>query len=303
MPGPGTIATAPSVARATSSGRSAAAWVWPTRSTAISQGVSASHMAIDIPGSPGAPVVAPTRGTVTDIKYQPEGYGLNVRLQTESGLTIILAHLQAAVKDLFVGQQVEAGQVVGLLGSTGHSTGPHLHLEVRQPGYAVDRFIPNTSSGIGAIDPMQFLSGTTSVAASRTTPSTSTYTYAPTTRTTVATSTTPAGTPIISAPKVSAKSSAASAAKAGPTSVGVSSVTGTAGTRAGQAIKIASTPIGDVTVPAPGELFTSGLIIAIGVILVIAGMVMLGLRAAKGTTRGIEKGADLAGEVKKAVSA
>jgi murein DD-endopeptidase MepM/ murein hydrolase activator NlpD len=73
------------------------------------------------------------------------GYGNMVELDHGHGVTTRYAHLSAF--QVAHGQTVTAGQVVGLLGSTGRSTGPHLHYETRINGEAIDpaRFLQNGS--------------------------------------------------------------------------------------------------------------------------------------------------------------
>ena len=85
------------------------------------------HTGIDIAANHGAPVVAGEAGRVTSAAYQG-GYGLMVQIDHGGGVVTRYAHLSsAAVKS---GQQVERGQLIGRVGSTGNSTGPHLHFEV-----------------------------------------------------------------------------------------------------------------------------------------------------------------------------
>lgn len=89
------------------------------------------HTGIDIAGNHGAPVVASEAGRVISAAYQG-GYGLMVEINHGGGVVTRYAHLSsAAVKP---GQQVERGQLVGRVGSTGNSTGPHLHFEVIMNG-------------------------------------------------------------------------------------------------------------------------------------------------------------------------
>ena len=64
------------------------------------------------------------------------GWGNVVTIAVGSGVRTMLAHLSRV--DVAVGQRVAQGEAVGAVGSTGNSTGPHLHLEVRYRGAAVD---------------------------------------------------------------------------------------------------------------------------------------------------------------------
>ncbi len=86
-----------------------------------------SHLGVDIAANHGSPIVAAEAGTVISADYQG-GYGLCVDINHGGGVVTRYAHLSSsAVKS---GQSVERGQFVGRAGSTGNSTGPHLHFEV-----------------------------------------------------------------------------------------------------------------------------------------------------------------------------
>jgi murein DD-endopeptidase MepM/ murein hydrolase activator NlpD len=93
------------------------------------------HEGIDIGAPAGAPVVASAAGTVI---YAGElgGYGNLVVIDHGGGLATAYGHMAAI--GVASGQQVGQGEAVGLVGSTGHSTGPHLHFEVRVNGSPVD---------------------------------------------------------------------------------------------------------------------------------------------------------------------
>lgn len=126
--------------------------VWPTVSRLISQGVTSTHKAIDIAGNIGDPIYAPMAGKITDVRSDPKGYGLNVRILLESGKELILGHLSSF--DLRPGEDVKRGQLLGALGSTGQSGGPHVHVEIREPG--PDRFLRGYTSTTTALDPYEF---------------------------------------------------------------------------------------------------------------------------------------------------
>ena len=76
----------------------------------------------------GAPVVAGASGKISFVGWQ-NGYGQLVVVDHGGGLTTRYGHLSHI--DVDAGQQVSRGQLVGKVGSTGRSTGPHLHYEVR----------------------------------------------------------------------------------------------------------------------------------------------------------------------------
>jgi murein DD-endopeptidase MepM/ murein hydrolase activator NlpD len=95
----------------------------------------AMHTGIDFRGETGEPIRATASGTVTHTGWSG-GYGKMVEIDHGNGLSTRYGHLTAI--DVEVGQTVRIGQVVGRLGSTGRSTGPHLHYETRIDGEAVD---------------------------------------------------------------------------------------------------------------------------------------------------------------------
>ncbi len=96
---------------------------------------STYHEGIDIASDYGVPVEATASGTVTQASWV-DGYGYLVEIKHDGGITTRYGHNSALL--VTVGQQVEQGTVVALVGSTGNSTGPHCHYEVRINGDAVD---------------------------------------------------------------------------------------------------------------------------------------------------------------------
>lgn len=93
------------------------------------------HRGVDIAQPKGTPVYATFDGKVRISKYM-KGYGNLIVLRHDNGLETIYGHMTE--RKFNVGDWVEAGTVIGLTGSTGRSTGPHLHYEVRYNGYAID---------------------------------------------------------------------------------------------------------------------------------------------------------------------
>jgi murein DD-endopeptidase MepM/ murein hydrolase activator NlpD len=96
---------------------------------------AAMHTGIDLRGEEGEPVRATAAGTVTHAGWSG-GYGKMVEIDHGNGLATRYAHLSAV--EVKVGDKVRIGQALGKLGSTGRSTGPHLHYETRVEGEAVD---------------------------------------------------------------------------------------------------------------------------------------------------------------------
>jgi hypothetical protein len=88
------------------------------------------HYGVDIGSPVGNPVYAYKGGTVADEFYQANGFGNHVRLDHGGGLYTIYGHLSSYA--VGKGQHVGPGQKIGGSGSTGRSTGPHLHYEVRK---------------------------------------------------------------------------------------------------------------------------------------------------------------------------
>jgi len=94
-----------------------------------------NHPGFDLAAVTGTQVAAAARGTV--VHAGPAGtYGNLVTVRHDNGFETRYAHLSAV--DVKVGDVVEAGQDVGKVGTTGYSTGPHLHFEVRHDGVAID---------------------------------------------------------------------------------------------------------------------------------------------------------------------
>lgn len=98
-------------------------------------GRSAMHTGLDFRASSGDPVRATANGTVVYAGWRG-GYGRLIEISHGNGLTTRYGHLSGI--NVRVGQSIKYGQVVGAVGSTGRSTGPHLHYETRIGGEAVD---------------------------------------------------------------------------------------------------------------------------------------------------------------------
>jgi Peptidase family M23/Putative peptidoglycan binding domain len=94
------------------------------------------HAGIDIAARRRTPVLAAGAGCVVWADWRPGGWGNLVTIAHVRGVRSMYAHL--ARVDAVVGECLPAGSRVGLVGSTGHSTGPHLHFEVRLRGAAID---------------------------------------------------------------------------------------------------------------------------------------------------------------------
>jgi len=97
--------------------------------------IPAMHTGLDFRGEVGDPIRATAAGTVTAAGWTG-GYGKMVEIDHGNGLATRYGHLSQI--DVDVGNKIRVGQVVGRLGSTGRSTGPHVHYETRIDGEAVD---------------------------------------------------------------------------------------------------------------------------------------------------------------------
>ncbi len=104
---------------------------WPTRGV-ISSGYWYGHRGIDIANAVGVAVAAADGGYVTYAGWSPIGYGYMVSIDHGNGFSTLYAHLSQWYVD--PGQAVARGQTIGAMGSTGNSTGPHLHFEIRYGG-------------------------------------------------------------------------------------------------------------------------------------------------------------------------
>ncbi|MCK9452869.1 MAG: M23 family metallopeptidase [Bacteroidales bacterium] len=98
-------------------------------------GVVSFHNGLDIAASIGTPVVAPSDAIVQRVWNHPKG-GKSLSIITPAGLRFGFAHLsKRLVKE---GDKVSAGQAIALVGTTGASTGPHLHFTVSKQGQFID---------------------------------------------------------------------------------------------------------------------------------------------------------------------
>ena len=129
-------------------------YIWPSDCRLITSGyggreqptpgASTTHMGVDIGASYGSYIYAVKSGTVVGSKYSWGGYGNYVEIDHGNGNFTLYAHMSERLVE--VGEHVEQGEVIGLCGSTGISTGPHVHYEIwenytrinplnRLPGY------------------------------------------------------------------------------------------------------------------------------------------------------------------------
>lgn len=110
-------------------------FVWPAAGT-ISQGFFWYHKGFDIANRGGGKIVAADAGKVALAGWDSSGYGNRVIVDHGNGMATLYAHM--SVLRVQVGQSVRKGDVIGDMGSTGRSTGTHLHFEVRRNGSALN---------------------------------------------------------------------------------------------------------------------------------------------------------------------
>jgi murein DD-endopeptidase MepM/ murein hydrolase activator NlpD len=125
--------------------RHASTWIWPTTGV-FTSGYGwrwgRMHRGIDMANNVGTPIVAARTGRVVFSGWHDGGYGYLVTLQHADGSRSLYAHNSRLM--VSNGQEVRQGTVIALMGSTGRSTGPHLHFEIHP-------------SGAGAVDPLTVL--------------------------------------------------------------------------------------------------------------------------------------------------
>ncbi len=126
---------APSVGRPSTVTANKSFCTWPTTVRIITQNFSWYHNGIDIATPHGIgmpPLMACTGGTVIRAGWDPWGLGLHVRIDHGNGYVTIYGHMSRL--DVSYGQKVGRGEILGLMGSTGNSTGPHVHFMVEYNG-------------------------------------------------------------------------------------------------------------------------------------------------------------------------
>jgi len=100
------------------------------------RGAAAMHPGIDLAGPVGTPIYATAEGTVLRSGWNSGGYGNLIEVNHGRGITTRFGHLSAIL--VSAGEHITRGQLIGRMGSTGRSTGSHLHYEVRIDGRAVN---------------------------------------------------------------------------------------------------------------------------------------------------------------------
>lgn len=128
-------AMAPSYAQVQAGVKGTSNFIWPTNGI-ITQYPTWYHMALDIANNAAPAILAADTGTVTFAGCIQYGYGCHVVVDHANGYQTLYAHM--SVISVSAGQAVSQGQQVGVMGSTGRSTGTHLHFEIRAGGALQD---------------------------------------------------------------------------------------------------------------------------------------------------------------------
>lgn len=112
-------------------------FIWPTHSVGISQYFAWYHPGVDLP-NPSAPAIVASDGGTVIVAGWPDNYGYGNRVVVDhgNGYQTLYAHMSNIY--VSVGQKVSRGQTLGQMGSTGRSTGTHLHFEIRYKGKALN---------------------------------------------------------------------------------------------------------------------------------------------------------------------
>lgn len=108
----------------------------PVAEIRITQGYKFFHPGLDLDGNTGDPIKPIKKGVVEVAEVSNVGYGKHVIVDHGGNLKTLYAHLSRI--NVKVGDEVDTNTILGLMGSTGHSTGDHLHFEVRDHGIPVN---------------------------------------------------------------------------------------------------------------------------------------------------------------------
>jgi murein DD-endopeptidase MepM/ murein hydrolase activator NlpD len=100
-------------------------------------GYTKMHTGVDWAAPPGTPIYAAGNGTIEKAGWEG-GYGKYIRIRHTNGYETAYGHMLAFARNMQPGTRVRQGQVIGFIGSTGLSTGPHCHFEILVNGRFVD---------------------------------------------------------------------------------------------------------------------------------------------------------------------
>ena len=109
-------------------------------------GYTRMHRGVDFAAATGTPIYAAGDGVVS-YRGRKGGYGNYIRLRHSAGYNTAYAHMSRFKKGIALGSRVRQGQVIGFVGTTGRSTGPHLHYEILSNGRQVNPLTVKMPSG------------------------------------------------------------------------------------------------------------------------------------------------------------
>jgi len=112
---------------------------YPIYPVTVNQGYRLFHPALDLDGFLGQDIKPIKNGRVEAISHSKYTYGNAIIIDHDNNLSSLYAHL-STIK-VTEGQEVNTNTVIGEVGSTGHSTGPHLHLEIRDHGQPINPYL------------------------------------------------------------------------------------------------------------------------------------------------------------------
>lgn len=110
-------------------------------------GYTRMHRGVDFAAPPGTPILASGDGVVERANWYG-GYGKYIRIRHNSRFKTAYAHLQSYANGIRKGKRVKQGQIIGYVGTTGRSTGPHLHYEVHEAGHQINPMGLKLPSGL-----------------------------------------------------------------------------------------------------------------------------------------------------------
>jgi murein DD-endopeptidase MepM/ murein hydrolase activator NlpD len=100
-------------------------------------GFTRMHKGVDFTAAPGTPIVSAGKGTVEKMEYHPT-YGYYAKIKHNSEFSTLYAHMSRFTKTLKRGKTVDQSEVIGYVGQSGLTTGPHLHFELHQNGVQIN---------------------------------------------------------------------------------------------------------------------------------------------------------------------
>ncbi len=106
-----------------------------------------AHKGVDYAAKSGTPIYASASGKVSMKDYQKRGYGHVIVIDHQDGYSTLYGHLKKAAKGVYAGKRLKKGDLIGYVGTSGTSTGPHLHFEIRKNGKHMDPLKASVPTG------------------------------------------------------------------------------------------------------------------------------------------------------------